>query len=298
MLTNRMRPDLRSSFRADCFRASRRHPPSPLALLDDETTRNPQVRVRMGRYGPYLECGNITRPAIPHASTAAGRKDPTDLSLPPPPPLSRSPRAPPASSSPLPENPPLQPSAGLSQGVGRQAKLYLSSSFPVGNTNVSSADVTQDLPQLAEDVIAFGVGLGGKNVAANASDGVSHRRNGEAEARAWYSAVSLERAVGLLSLPRIICDSHPAEGGPIEVGIGRYGVYVKHRELYKMVPKGIDVLDVDEALAVDLVDEVIQVMRGKGSFAFRSSFFFWYSIFFSVLFFGIFILCCRRRNKN
>lgn len=80
-----------------------------------------------------------------------------------------------------------------------------------------------------------------------------------ADDNAWYSAVSLERAIGLLSLPRVVCESHPRVGGPIEVGVGRFGVYVKHNDGYRSVKGGVDVLDVDEDMAIQLVDEMIQV---------------------------------------
>lgn len=180
----------------------------------------------MGRYGPFLECGNLTVSASAHIS-AANKKDPTDLSMP---------------SQPTPAELLLQLQQ---QQQGRQTQIR--SESPV-NLDASGNDT---VVYSAEDVIAFGLG-------ANSSSSSGGDASVAGSPSTWYSAISLERAVGLLSLPRVVCESHPTEGGPIEVGVGRFGVWVKHKDSYKNVPAGIDVLDVDEALAVQLTDEMIQ----------------------------------------
>lgn len=182
----------------------------------------------MGRYGPYLECGNVTRPAIPHVSSSS----------------------PPS----LLETPDLLQQSVPQRGIQSQD---LSPSDAVVSTETPEESLTS-----VEGVISLSP-LGGGNSSSDSVDPTS-TSSAEGEERPWYSMVSLDRAVGLLSLPRVVCDSHPTEGGPIEVGIGRYGAYVKHRELYKVVPKRVDVLDVDEALAVELVDQMIQVGTGLG----------------------------------
>lgn len=74
----------------------------------------------------------------------------------------------------------------------------------------------------------------------------------------WYSAISLERAVGLLSLPRVVCE-HPRCGGLIKVGFGRFGGYLSYNDSFKALPAGVDVLDVDEGTAVMLADALIEV---------------------------------------
>lgn len=197
----------------------------------------------MGRYGPYLECGDKKCNAVAHASTA-NKKNPNDLSLP-----SQRPR-----SATLP--PTIQENTTMS-AVGLSGHAS------------NATDVTVS----AEDVIAFGVGLsgvsgGGSGGGGVAVEGFAGNASGgnDAGEDAWYSAVSLERAVGLLSLPRVVCE-HPSDGGVIEAGIGRFGTYVKHNDGYKMVPSGVDVLDVDVALAIELVDEMIQVKCGGGGFS-------------------------------
>lgn len=196
----------------------------------------------MGRYGPYLECGDKKCNAVAHASTA-NKKDPNDLSLP-----SSS-----SSQPPPPRRTALHPPSSHENSTVTAAGL---SGF--ASNNATDGILT------AEDVIAFGVGLneapgggGGVSIEGFATN-TSGGNEAGGEGGAWYSAVSLERAVGLLSLPRVVCE-HPTAGGVIEAGIGRFGTYVKHNDGYKMVPGGVDVLDVDAPLAIELVDEMIQV---------------------------------------
>lgn len=193
----------------------------------------------MGRYGPFLECGGIQAAASAHVSTA-NKKDPTDLSLPSQP----------------------TPTELLQQRGGGGEALGFSS--PDGETAgrgphppaAAAASGNDTVVYSAEDVIAFGLGA---NATEDGDRGAGGNGGGDVGVGTWYSAVSLERAVGLLSLPRVVCESHPTEGGAIEAGVGRFGVWVRHKDSYKNVPAGIDVLDVDEALAVRLTDEMIQV---------------------------------------
>lgn len=200
--------------------------------LSGRFVSSPQIRIRMGRYGPFLECGNLKVSASAHI-TNANKKDPTDLTMP---------------SQPTP--------AELLQQQQQGGDSAPAAASALGSPADASANDT--VVYSAEDVIAFGLGAnssGDGDAAAPGSSGGA----GAGGAGTWYSAVSLDRAVGLLSLPRVVCESHPTEGGPIEVGVGRFGVWVKHKDSYKNVPGGIDVLDVDEALAVQLTDEMIQV---------------------------------------
>ncbi len=72
------------------------------------------------------------------------------------------------------------------------------------------------------------------------------------------SAVTLDKAVALLALPREI-GRHPEDGEPITAGIGRFGPYVKHGKLYKSLGPDDDVLSIGLNRAVVLLAE-----PGKG----------------------------------
>ena len=54
--------------------------------------------------------------------------------------------------------------------------------------------------------------------------------------------VTLEKAIGLLSLPREVA-RHPTDGEPILAGVGRYGAYVQHGKTYANLGRDDDVLD-------------------------------------------------------
>jgi DNA topoisomerase-1 len=66
--------------------------------------------------------------------------------------------------------------------------------------------------------------------------------------------IDLERALGLLSLPREI-GKHPEDGAPIIAGIGRFGPYVKHHKTYANLEPGDDVLTIGLNRAVALIAE-------------------------------------------
>ncbi len=67
-------------------------------------------------------------------------------------------------------------------------------------------------------------------------------------------AIDLETALGLLSLPRTV-GPHPESGEPITAGIGRFGPYVKHRDIYRSLPRDENVLSVGLNRAVALIAE-------------------------------------------
>jgi DNA topoisomerase-1 len=71
--------------------------------------------------------------------------------------------------------------------------------------------------------------------------------------------VDLDRALGLLSLPREI-GRHPEDGEPIVAGIGRFGPYVQHGKVYSNLTAGDEVLTVGLNRAVTLIEE----KRAKG----------------------------------
>ncbi|HEY1363764.1 MAG TPA: type I DNA topoisomerase [Xanthobacteraceae bacterium] len=66
--------------------------------------------------------------------------------------------------------------------------------------------------------------------------------------------VGLERALGLLSLPREV-GRHPEDGAPILAGIGRFGPYVQHGKTYANLTPDEDVLSVGLNRAVALIGE-------------------------------------------
>ncbi|TQV80643.1 type I DNA topoisomerase [Denitrobaculum tricleocarpae] len=69
-----------------------------------------------------------------------------------------------------------------------------------------------------------------------------------------HSDVTLEVALGLLSLPRDI-GPHPEDGEMITAGIGRFGPYVKHGKTYRSISNDDDVLTVGLNRAVSLIAE-------------------------------------------
>jgi len=76
--------------------------------------------------------------------------------------------------------------------------------------------------------------------------------------------IDLEKAVALLSLPRLI-GPHPDDGAPVEAGIGRYGPYVKHGRTFASLTKGKDVLAVGMNRAVELLAQKARRGPGRGA---------------------------------
>ncbi len=74
--------------------------------------------------------------------------------------------------------------------------------------------------------------------------------------------IDLQRALGLLSLPREI-GKHPEDGEPILAGVGRFGPYVQHIKTYANLDSGDDVLTVGLNRAVTLIAEK-KLNPGKG----------------------------------
>jgi DNA topoisomerase-1 len=73
-------------------------------------------------------------------------------------------------------------------------------------------------------------------------------------------SIDLERALMLLNLPRLI-GPHPADGEPVEAGIGRYGPYVKHLAIYANLPEADEVFTIGMNRAV----EVLALKAGRGT---------------------------------
>jgi DNA topoisomerase-1 len=75
--------------------------------------------------------------------------------------------------------------------------------------------------------------------------------------------ISLEQALGLLSLPRIV-GIHPDAQEPIEAGIGRFGPYVKMGGVFASLDKDDDVLVVGLNRAVDVLAKKLASVRTLG----------------------------------
>lgn len=81
--------------------------------------------------------------------------------------------------------------------------------------------------------------------------------------------LTLEAAVGLLALPRLL-GHHPETGGKIQAGLGRFGPYVVHtpgggeKPDYRSLKTGDDVLTVDFDRAMELLSQP-KAGRGRGA---------------------------------
>jgi DNA topoisomerase I len=77
-------------------------------------------------------------------------------------------------------------------------------------------------------------------------------------------AVTLEQALGLLTLPRLI-GLHPESREPMEAGIGRFGPYIRMGSVYASLDKDDDVLSVGQNRAVDLLAKKLAGVRTLGT---------------------------------
>jgi DNA topoisomerase-1 len=75
--------------------------------------------------------------------------------------------------------------------------------------------------------------------------------------------ITLEQALGLLSLPRTI-GIHPETGEAIEAGIGRFGPYVRMGAVYGSLDRDDDVLAIGINRAVDLIARKMASVRTIG----------------------------------
>ncbi len=74
-------------------------------------------------------------------------------------------------------------------------------------------------------------------------------------------SVDLATALALLSLPREL-GPHPDDGQPVKAGLGRFGPYVVHKEVFASLGKNDDVLAVDLSRALELLAQ--KAARGSG----------------------------------
>jgi DNA topoisomerase-1 len=76
--------------------------------------------------------------------------------------------------------------------------------------------------------------------------------------KGWaQDALTLERAIELLSLPRQI-GPHPEDGAMVEAAIGRFGPYVKHGSVYANIP------DVEEVFTIGM-NRAVEVLALKAA---------------------------------
>ncbi len=76
-------------------------------------------------------------------------------------------------------------------------------------------------------------------------------------------AITLEQALGLLSLPRLV-GIHPEAQEPIEAGLGRFGPYVKMGAIFGSLDADDDVLVVGLNRAVDVLAKKLASVRALG----------------------------------
>jgi DNA topoisomerase-1 len=76
-------------------------------------------------------------------------------------------------------------------------------------------------------------------------------------------ALTLEAALGLLSLPRLV-GLHPESGEKIEAGVGRFGPYVKMGAIFASLDRDDDVLHVGLNRAMDLIGRKQDSIRNLG----------------------------------
>jgi len=75
--------------------------------------------------------------------------------------------------------------------------------------------------------------------------------------------LTLEQALGLLSLPRLI-GIHPDRQEPLEAGIGRFGPFIRMGNVYASLDKDDDVLSVGINRAVDVMAKKLDSVRSLG----------------------------------
>ena len=75
--------------------------------------------------------------------------------------------------------------------------------------------------------------------------------------------ITLEQALGLLSLPREV-GAHPVTGERMEAGIGRFGPYVRMGSIYASLDRDDDVLSIGLNRAVDALQKKLESVRTVG----------------------------------
>ncbi len=76
-------------------------------------------------------------------------------------------------------------------------------------------------------------------------------------------AITLEQALGLLSLPRLV-GMHPELGQKMEAGLGRFGPYIKMGSIFASLDKDDDILSSGLNRAVDVLGRKLASVRVLG----------------------------------
>ncbi len=76
-------------------------------------------------------------------------------------------------------------------------------------------------------------------------------------------AITLEQALGLLSLPRLV-GRHPETGQDMEAGLGRFGPYIKMGSIFASLDKDDDILSIGVNRAVDVIGRKLASVRILG----------------------------------
>ena len=76
-------------------------------------------------------------------------------------------------------------------------------------------------------------------------------------------AVTLEQALGLLSLPRLV-GKHPETGQDMEAGLGRFGPYIKMGSIFASLDRDDDILAIGVNRAVDVIGRKLASVRVVG----------------------------------
>lgn len=84
------------------------------------------------------------------------------------------------------------------------------------------------------------------------------------DATSGGEGITLEQALGLLSLPRFL-GNHPETGQKIEAGLGRFGPYVKMGSIYGTLDKDDDILNVGLNRAIDALARKLASIRHLGA---------------------------------
>ena len=83
--------------------------------------------------------------------------------------------------------------------------------------------------------------------------------------KGWDPAgLTLERALALLSLPRVI-GPHPEDGAQVETAIGRFGPYVRHGSIYANLPDVEEVFTLGMNRAVEVLAQKAAGRRGASA---------------------------------
>ena len=76
-------------------------------------------------------------------------------------------------------------------------------------------------------------------------------------------AITLDQAIGLLSLPRLV-GFHPETGLKMEAGLGRFGPYIKMGSIFASLDKDDDILAIGLNRAVDVIGRKLASVRVVG----------------------------------